>query len=64
MKMPKIGIIFICTYKNGFFLVRKVCRANFCGMVSVLRVEMYHSQLEMQSLLLWAELHDFTQDET
>ena len=33
-------------------------------MVSMLRVEMYHIQLEIQSLLLQAELHHFTQEAT
>ena len=41
-----------CAYSKCIFLVRKVCRTNFRGMVSILRVEMNHIQLEIQSLLL------------
>ena len=39
-----------------FFFVRKVCHANYRGMVSSVQVEMYHTQLDIKALLLLMEL--------
>ena len=51
--MPRIGMIYqLCMHSKCLFLVRKVCHANYCGMVSSVQVEMYHTQLEILPLLL------------
>ena len=48
-----------------FFLLQKfVALGNSCDMVSMLCVEMHHIQLGIQSLLFWAEVHNFTQEAT
>ena len=37
---------------KSFFLLREVCNANYRGIVSSVQKEMYHTQLEIQALLL------------
>ena len=51
-------------HSKCLFLVRKVCHTNYCGMVSSVQVEMYHTQLEIQALLLLMELHYLTEEAT
>ena len=59
MKMPVVAMIYHLCPQH--FFVRQVCRAYYSGVVSSVQVEIYHTQLEIQSLLLSTELQDFNQ---
>ena len=51
-----------CDHNKLFFHVGKVYCANDHVMVSSVLVDIYHTQMQIWSLLLWVELQDFTQE--